>query len=72
MKLLKMQEVAVILGISLDRAYSIARDGILPVVYMGRQVRVDREKLSTWIEACGKRILTKSEKQEPKRKALPK
>lgn len=56
-----MQEVAEILDVSLDRAYALARDGIIPVVHMGRQVRVNRETLSDWIKAGGYKVVLEGE-----------
>ena len=47
-------EVARICGITPERAYELAREGILPVVRFGRQVRVDRHKLMEWIDQGGK------------------
>lgn len=52
-KLLTMGEVAAVLNITVPRAYELARLGILPVVKLGRQVRVDELKLAAWIEAGG-------------------
>lgn len=48
-RLLSMAEVATILGISLGRAYELARRGIIPSVRLGRQVRVDRIALEKWL-----------------------
>jgi excisionase family DNA binding protein len=48
-----MPEVARICGVTPERAYELARTGILPAVRFGRQVRVDRNKLMTWIEQGG-------------------
>ncbi|MCL6443777.1 MAG: helix-turn-helix domain-containing protein [Alicyclobacillus sp.] len=42
-------EVARLLDVTEDRAYKMARDGLLPVVRLGRQVRVDPEALQRWI-----------------------
>jgi excisionase family DNA binding protein len=53
MKLLRIPEVAEILGVSVERTYSLARKGVLPVVRVGRQVRVDSEKLKEWIDEGG-------------------
>lgn len=52
-RLLKMVEVAQILDVSEDRAYDLARRGLLPIVRLGRQVRVDEAKLTSWINAGG-------------------
>lgn len=56
MKLLKMDEVAEILDVTRDRAYALARDGTIPVVYIGRQVRVEEGKLIAFINKGGKQL----------------
>ena len=53
MKLLRVAEVALILDVPTARAYELARTGVLPVVRVGRQVRVDGEKLREWIDDGG-------------------
>ncbi|RIV17909.1 DNA-binding protein [Alicyclobacillaceae bacterium I2511] len=53
-KLLTLIEVAEILQISEDRVYQLAREGIIPVVHMGRQLRMDEEKLDEFIKSGGK------------------
>ena len=53
MKLLQIPELAKILDVSVDRAYELARSGALPVVRLGRQVRVDPEKLREWMNRGG-------------------
>lgn len=53
MKLLKIQEVAAVLDVTLDRAYALVRNGILPVVYIGRQIRIEEERLKEWINNGG-------------------
>lgn len=52
-KLLKLQEVARILGLGEQQVYRYAREGILPVIHIGRQLRVDPEALDTWIANGG-------------------
>ncbi|ELK43456.1 helix-turn-helix domain-containing protein [Brevibacillus agri] len=54
--LLTMPEVAKILGISKERSYAIARDGLLPTVRIGRQIRVDQEQLNSWIQNGGQAL----------------
>ena len=44
-----MPEVATILGVSVGRAYELARRGAIPSVRLGRQVRVDRIALEKWL-----------------------
>lgn len=53
MKLLRIPEVATILDVSEERAYELARSGALPIVRIGRQIRVDPDKLSEWLDAGG-------------------
>ena len=53
MKLLRIPEVAQMLDVSVQRAYELARTDMLPVVRVGRQVRVHPEKLQKWIESGG-------------------
>lgn len=48
-RLLTMVEVAPILGVSLGRAYELARRGEIPSLRLGRQVRVDRLTLERWL-----------------------
>jgi excisionase family DNA binding protein len=52
-KLLTVPEVANILKVSEERAYSLARSGLLPIVKLGRQIRVDEGKLHEWIDQGG-------------------
>lgn len=54
--LLKMETVAHILGVNLQRAYQMAREGLLPVVRLGRQIRVNERKLAAWIEQGGQAL----------------
>lgn len=52
-KLLRIPQVADILNVSEWRAYELARQGRLPVVRLGRQVRVNEAALMSWIESGG-------------------
>lgn len=53
MRLLKIPEVADLLGVTVPRAYQMARNGILPVVHLGKNVRVERGQLEAWIASGG-------------------
>ncbi len=53
MKLLRIDDVAEVLDVSRARAYELVREGLLPVVRLGRQVRVDPSKLEAWLDAGG-------------------
>jgi putative molybdopterin biosynthesis protein len=55
-QMLTMQEVADRLGVSLQRAYEMGRTGLLPIVRMGRQIRVEETRLVSWIESGGRAL----------------
>jgi excisionase family DNA binding protein len=48
--LLRGTEVAYLLGIGRTKAYELMASGQLPVVRLGRAVRVPREGLTDWVE----------------------
>ena len=52
-RLLTMDEVAPILNVTVARAYDLARTGVLPIVKLGRQIRVDEARLIDWINGGG-------------------
>jgi len=52
-KLLRPGEVARILDVSTDRIYQLVREGILPAVRIGRQVRICEQKLISWMDDGG-------------------
>ena len=56
LELLTADEVAAILSISKNRAYELCRQGVLPTVRLGRQVRVDALELRRFIENGGKAL----------------
>ena len=56
MKLLRIPSVAQILDVTEDRVYSLARDGVLPHVRLGRQIRVDSDALEEFIKNGGKSL----------------
>ncbi|SHF07441.1 DNA binding domain-containing protein, excisionase family [Seinonella peptonophila] len=49
-RLLRITEVSKILDVKVDRVYTMAREGLLLVVRLGRQIRVDKIKLNQWID----------------------
>ena len=55
MSLLRIPEVAERLAVSTPRAYALAREGVIPIVRLGRQVRVDDRQLEEWIASGGGR-----------------
>lgn len=54
--LLTIEKVALRLGISEARGYELARENILPVVRLGRQVRVDPDLLDEFIRNGGQAL----------------
>ena len=54
MDLLTIPEVARVLRVPPARAYNLAREGLIPTVRVGRQVRVDRDALQEWIRDGGR------------------
>lgn len=48
--LLRPTEVAEMLGISRTKAYELIEGGVLPVIRIGRSVRVPRQGLLAWID----------------------
>ncbi len=49
-ELLTVREAASLLRLSRSHTYDLIREGVLPVVYLGRAVRVPRRPLIAWIE----------------------
>ena len=54
LRLLNMKDVAERLDVSLPRVYELARCGVLPVVRLGRQLRVEEGRLVAWINDGGR------------------
>lgn len=52
-KLIRLTQVAQILDLSDAQVHKLAREGIIPVVRIGRQLRVDPDALDEWIKAGG-------------------
>ena len=55
-KLLRMAETSRIIDCSYSRTASLIRMGILPAVRLGRQIRVDPNKLQVFIEQGGQAL----------------
>ena len=49
MRLLKADDVAVALQVPKPRVYELARQQLLPVVRIGRQIRFRPEAIETWL-----------------------
>jgi excisionase family DNA binding protein len=50
-ELLRAEEAGIVLGISRSKVFEMLRRGELPVVRLGRSVRIPRKPLAAWIEA---------------------
>ena len=55
-KLLKAKEVSEQMGISEERVFALAREGILPSVRLGQQVRFSTRALEKFIESGGQAL----------------
>ena len=56
MRLLTVREVSEALQVPPARVYQLVRDGVLPAVYVGRQVRVAPDSLQQWIAQGGRTL----------------
>jgi len=53
MRLLTAKQTADVLQVALPRVYELAREGVVPAVRLGRQVRFDEAALQQWIARGG-------------------
>lgn len=53
-KLLRVDEVAEMFGMTEERIYTLAREGILPVCKLGRQLRFSEKAIEDFINNGGK------------------
>lgn len=56
LKLLTAREVADRFGVPVDRVYAMARQGLLPVVRLGRQVRFSAAALEDFVRHGGQAL----------------
>ena len=54
--LLTVSEASNLLGLRKSRVYTLIREGILPAIHLGRQIRIDKSALNEWIRAGGKSL----------------
>ena len=54
--LLTARQVAVLLQVPPSRIYQLAREGLLPAVRLGRQIRVSAGALEKWIADGGRAL----------------
>ncbi|HLW59115.1 MAG TPA: helix-turn-helix domain-containing protein [bacterium] len=67
--LLRVPRVARVLDVHDHRVYKLIRNGVLPSVRLGRQVRVDEDALRDWIRRGGQ-SLPGGWRREPNAKTL--
>jgi excisionase family DNA binding protein len=56
MRLLTIDEVSGLLRVRRARAYQLLRSGLLPVVRIGRQIRVEEDALRDWVDRGGRAL----------------
>ena len=56
MRLITVSEAAELLRLRPARVYQLAREGILPAVHVGRQVRLEEQALRDWIARGGQAL----------------
>jgi excisionase family DNA binding protein len=56
MRLITVREAATILRVSTGRVYELVRLGILPAIHLGRQIRIDHERLEAFINSGGQAL----------------
>lgn len=56
MSLITVPRAAALLGLRERRIYQLARDGLIPSVRIGRQLRFDEDALRQWIAAGGQAL----------------
>jgi excisionase family DNA binding protein len=59
LKLLEAKDVAQDLGYSVDRVYSLVRDGLLPAIRIGSRYKFDPRALDEWVRNGGKGLQPK-------------
>jgi len=53
-KLITLVQCAEVIGVTYSRMAELARIGMVPVVRLGRQIRIDPDKLAAFIDQGGK------------------
>ena len=55
-RLLTAEQVSVLLQVPRARVYELAREGLIPAVRLGRQIRVSASALDDWIADGGRAL----------------
>lgn len=53
-KLLKVSEVATVLNCSVDRVYTLSREGVIPSVRLKRSIRFSEDDIAAFIKQGGR------------------
>ncbi len=56
MALIDVNEASQVLGFTKQRTYALVRNGLIPAVHVGRQVRFDPDAIQKWISGGGKAL----------------
>ena len=64
--LLTLTQTADILNVTYARASDLARRGFLPTVRLGRQIRIDADRLQKLITEGGRSLRSESESETPR------
>ncbi len=51
---ISVPEAGELLGVSRNKAYELARDGIIPTLRLGRKLVVPKARFEEWINGAGK------------------
>ena len=65
MRLLTIPDVAEVLRVRPPRAYELVREGVLPAVRIGRQIRVSEDILRAWIARGGQPLTDRVTNVDP-------
>jgi excisionase family DNA binding protein len=63
--LLTVSEVSSLLSLRKARIYALVREGLLPAVRFGRQVRIERGALNEWIRLGGRSLPGSWAREQP-------
>ena len=66
MSLVKVEEVALILGVTERRVRDLVREELLPAVRLGRQLRFDLGVINAWVARGGQDFSAGWRKQAPR------
>lgn len=66
-RLLTARELAAQLGLTLARTYAMARNGLIPAVWLGRQLRFEPRAILEWLAMGGTQLPSRISRTTEKR-----